>query len=112
MLLCQVIVLFQVLFLLYTFQTACDSAGPVLESLMSMKNLPSSASAALQGGPPKGSPRGQPLKRVQEGDEGETSGDEEQGPGDKLNSLPSVTASQSSTQVCQAVSEQPNGHSH
>lgn len=75
------------------------NAGPVLESLMSMKNLPATAASALQGGSPQGSPRGQPLRRVQEGAEAETSGDEDEGNGDKLSPLPSITSPQRSTQV-------------
>ena len=76
-----------------------SNAGPVLESLMSMKNLPATAASALQGGSPLGSPRGQPLRRVQEGAEAETSGDEDEGNGDKLSPLPSITSPQRSTQV-------------
>lgn len=64
-----------------------------------MKNLPATAASALQEGSPQGSPRGQPLRQVQEGAEAETSGDEDEGSGDKLSPLPSITSPQRSTQV-------------
>lgn len=75
------------------------TAGPVLESLMSMKHLPSATASALQGGSLGGSARGQSLKRVQEGAEDDSSGDEEDPTGDKLSPIPSVTHPRGA-QVC------------
>lgn len=55
---------------------------------MSMRNLP--ATNALQGGTTGGSARGQPLNRVQEGLEEDSSEEEEDRSSSKLSTAPST----------------------